>query len=252
MVNVSKIDCYYAEGLCGNRPDAPPQITQNQAHTYGELTRGQRRCPYTTDQDIYSSPQNCTYFYNRVSQEFAYRFAEYNPHDRASAYPYLTKRIVRASADNCHQYSVSSIDAIDSQDGEKATWVFNYSNQTFNGSLSIPKPGAANDATTYVYNGLQAPQNATVQSCGPRCIQLFALRNDGPFTKRPRSLFRCYVTVSNVSNANEDAHRLPDDNARLAAASIALSGRYTHPAGSKGPQWQQYQLYPFGQVIPFS
>lgn len=160
MVNVSRIDCYYdyAEDRCANEgPDAAPEITQSQAHTYGELTRGQRRCPYTTDQDIYSSPQNCTYFYNRVSQEFAYRFAEYNPDDRASAYPYLTKRIVRASADNCHEYSVSSMDAIDSPDGEKGTWVFNYYNQTFNGSLPIPKPSAAFDASTYVYNGLQAP-----------------------------------------------------------------------------------------------
>ena len=253
-VSVSRIDCYYAENRCGNRPDAPPEITQSQAHTYGELTRGQMRCPYTTDQDIYNSPQNCTYFYNSVSLEFAYRFAEYNPHDRARAYPYLTKRIVRASADNCHQYSVSSIDAIDSQDGEKATWMFRYHNQTFNGSLPIPKADAANDSSTYVYNGLLAPQNATVQSCGPRCIQLFALRNEGTATTRPRSLFQCSVTVSNVSNANEDAHHLPDDNARLAAASIALSGRYTRPIGG-GPrqrQWQQYQLYPFGQVILFS
>ena len=249
MVNVSKIDCYYAENICGNRPGAPPEITQNQAHTYGELTRGFRRCPYSSDQDIYDSPQNCDYFYNNATQEFAYRYAEYNPHDRARAYPYLTDRIVRASAGNCYQYGFDSSYFIDSNDGKQETFVFLYSNETFNGSIAIPRPVTAFDSSTYVYNGILAPQNATVQSCGPRCIQLYVFRSLGPITKRNDTFFQCSVTVTNVSNADQDAHKLPDDNARLAAASIALSGRYTNPNGSTTKNWQQYQLYPFRQVI---
>ncbi|KAL8786671.1 MAG: hypothetical protein Q9195_008107 [Heterodermia aff. obscurata] len=223
MVNVSKIDCYYAENICGNAPDAPPEITQNQAHTYGELTRGQRRCPYRSDEDIYGSPQNCTYFYNNATQEFAYRYAEYNPHDRAKAFPYLTHRIVRASAGNCYQYDFDSSYFIDSNDGKQETFVFLYSNQTYNGSIAIPRPVTAFDSSTYVYNGVLPPQNATVQSCGPRCILLYAFRSYGTITKRKNTFFQCSVTVSNVSNADQDAQKLPDDNARLAAASIAFS-----------------------------
>lgn len=103
---------------------------------------------------------------------------------------------------------------------------------------------AAYDATTYVYNGTLAPQDATAQSCGDRCISLYAFRSSGTVTKRPNTFFRCDVTVSEVTNAQEDAHKLSADSARLAASSIALSGRYTHENGQM--EWQQYQLYPFG------
>ena len=244
MVNVSKIDCYYAKDLCATRPEAAPEIVQSQAHTYGELTHGLHHCPYNSDQDIYNGFQNCTYFASQTRMEFAYRYAEYNPGDRAHAYPYLTKRIVKASAANCHEYQFTRIYDDDYQDGIKGLWIFEYHNATFNGTLKVPKSMAAFDATTYVYNGTLAPQDATVQSCGDRCISLYAYQSDGTETKRPKTFFKCDITVSEVTNTQEDAHNLSADSARLAAASIALSGRYTHEHDQI--QWQQYQLYPWG------
>ena len=246
MVSVSKIDCYYANELCATRPDAAPEIVQSQAHSYGEATRGQHHCPYNSDQDINDGFQNCTYFSSKPPSEFAYRYAEYNPRDRARAYPFLTKRIVKTFAANCHEYQFTRRYPVDYQDGIKGLWIYEYHNETFNGTLAIPKPLTANDSTTYIYNGALAPQDATAQSCGDQCILLYALRSSGPVSKRPDSFFQCEVTVSEVTNAQQDAHKLSAESARLAAASIALSGRYTHPNGSEQMAWQQYQLYPRG------
>lgn len=248
-VSVPQLDCYYDNGACATRPEAPPEVVQNLAHSYGEITRGQLRCPYDTDNDIHAAPQNCTYFSNTASSEFGLRFAEYNPKDRAHSYPYFTDRVIKASASDCHQYQVrDKVDLIDSTDGQKETWVFHFFNETYNGSLPVPRPSAAFDSTTYVYNGISVPQNATVQSCGPRCISLWAFRSGGIITKRPSTMFQCSVNVGQVSNVTNDAHRIPDTSARLAAASIALTGRYTNPNNSATREWRQYQLFPFGYV----
>ena len=252
-VRVPQLDCYYDNGLCATRPAAPPEIVQNLAHFYGEITRGQLRCPYVTDSDIRAAAQNCTYFYNTANPEFALRYAEYNPKDHAHAYPYLTDRIIKASASDCYQFQVNASSAyfIDSTDGLQETWVFPFHNETYNGNLPIPRPSAAFDSTTYVYNGSSVPQNATLQSCGPRCISLYAFRSYGTVTKRPDVMFKCSITVGEVTHVDNDAQQLPDINARLAAASIALTGRYTNPNGSKIEQWQQYQLFPYGYVQLF-
>ena len=248
MISVPQLDCYYDNGLCATRPLAAPEIVQNLAHSYGEITRGQLRCPYTNDSDIRVAAQNCTYFYNTANPEFALRYSEYNPKDHAHAYPYLTNRIIKASASDCYHYEVnaSAVYAIDSSDGLQETWVFPFHNGTHNGSLPIPRPSSAYDSTTYVYNGTSVPQNATLLSCGPRCISLYAFRSYGIVTKRNDTMFESSITVGEVSNVDNDAQQLPDINARLAAASIALTGRYTHPNGSKVEEWQQYQLFPFG------
>ena len=246
LVNVSMIDCYYTENLCATRPGAPPEVVQSQAHTYGEITRGQHRCPYTNDEDIYNAPPNCTYFVSQTRPEYAFRYNEYNPHDRAHAYPYRTKRVVRASTDNCFQYNETSQSLVDTQDGQDEEYIYKYSNETYSGELPIPKPVTAFDSTTYVYNGSYAPQDASAQSCGDRCIKLYAYRSYGNVTHRKSVFFQCDVTVSEVSNADQDAHKLSADTARLAAASIALTGRYFHVDGNNFTFWQQYQLYPFG------
>lgn len=77
-VSVPHVDCYYNRGACTTAPDQPPEIAQNEAHAYGELTQGLERCPYATDEDIFKASQDCQYFKSNVSQEFAYRFAEYS------------------------------------------------------------------------------------------------------------------------------------------------------------------------------
>ena len=249
MVNMPALDCYYDNSTCATGPKSPPEIVQNLVHSYGEITRGFQRCPYRTDGDIFAHPQNCTYFYNSDTQEFAFRYSEFNPSDHARTYPYLTNRTIKASASDCWQYNVKdNTYAIDANDGKQETWVFNFNNETYDGSLPIPKPNTAYDSTTYVYNGSSVPQNATVQSCGPRCISLYAFRSYGSVTKRPSVLFQCSVNIGEVSNVTNDKQQIADFNARLAAASIALTGRYTNPNGSKYQQWEQYQLYPFGYV----
>lgn len=134
---------------------------------------------------------------------------------------------------------------MDSSDGKQDVRVLQYFNSTFNGKISVPKCDGALDSTTYIYNGVDPPQNGTSQLCGTRCLWLYAWQNKGSFTKRPMFLFQCPISISEVSNItpHRDWQILPDMNARLAAASIALTGRYTNTNGSREKSWQQYQLY---------
>lgn len=237
-VNVPNLDCYSLNGQCINASSVP----QNLANAYGEAIRGQKSCNYTQDSDIQNASQDCYYFSHTNGQEFAFRYAQYNPKDSVRAYPYLTDRIVKASAKECFQYTVTNAaGTVDSQDGIQDTWFWYFYNSTFNGTISIPRRYAAFDSTTYIYNGTKAPPNEDFQSCGPRCMRLYAWRSPGPETKRPWAVFQCSITISEVSNVAKDWQSLPDDNAYLAAASIALTGRPT----SDG-HWRQFRLYPYG------
>lgn len=105
MVSVRQVDCYYNRGTCSTDPTQPPEIAQNEAHTYGELTQGLKSCPYATDEDIFHASQDCQYCYSNRSQEFAYRFPEYNPKDRRRAYPYQTQRLFKVSPGPCYRSS---------------------------------------------------------------------------------------------------------------------------------------------------
>ncbi|KAL8733952.1 MAG: hypothetical protein Q9181_003365 [Wetmoreana brouardii] len=245
-VSVPRVDCYYNNGTCTTHPFQPPEVAQNEAHSYGEITRALKSCPYTTDDDIYHAPQDCQYFTNRNGREFAYRFAEYNPKDLSRSYPYHTKRLIKASSGECYSYTTGRFYDIASTDGPNSFRVWTYSNKTDNGTIGIPRPDTAFDSTAYVYNGVNAPQNASAIACGPRCIQLYAVRFNGKVTNRPGEVFKCPITVFDVTNVGDPAHVVPDDTARIAAASIALTGRYTNPNGSKVEHWEQYQLYSFG------
>lgn len=231
-------------------------VAQDLAHRFGENIRARHRCSYTSDSDIQSAPQDCYYFHNKNGQEFALRYAEYNPDDSTRAYPFLTDRVVKASAGECFHYNidVEGSRKADSSDGKQDVFVWSYYNSTFNGTISVPTCDTANDSTTYIYNGALPPQNATAQSCGARCMWLYALQNTGPLTKSPMMLVQCSINISEANNMipDHDWQILPDMNARLAAASIALTGRYTYPNGSVTKHWQQYRLYPWGYVISFS
>lgn len=247
-VTVPNLDCYYDNGMCATGPNAEPEVAQGLAHTYGETIRARQRCSYTVDSDIQRAPQDCYYFKETDGREFAVRYAEYNPGDSARAYPYITDRVVKASAEECYQYNIHEENQlkINSNDGKQDVWVWQYYNSTFNGITSVPACDKAYGSTTYIYNEVLPPQIATVQACGNRCLWLYALRNDYPSTKRPLVLFQCSISISEVSNAHRDWQILPDLNARLAAASIALTGRYTNPNGSVEKHWEQYRLYPRG------
>lgn len=246
-VSFPKLDCFYANGTCTTDPDQPPEVAQNEAHSYGEANFRERSCQYQTDDDIFDAPQNCTYFARMDNQEFAYRYVEYNPTDRGRAFPYLTKRLIKTRTGQCSQYKTKQSYLEASPDGPQSIRVFPYSNGT-DQTIRIAVTDLSFDATTYAFTGTEAPQNASASSvvCGPRCIVLYALRQGGPVTNRPEEVFTCPISVSTVSNSMRSFQDVPDDTARLAAASIALTGRYTNPNGSDEKHWQQYQWYPFG------
>ena len=248
-VNASTIDCYYNADDCLHAGNGVPSgINQTLAHTYGESASTRTRCFYQTDADIFGAPQNCTYFSNQDT-EFAFRYREFNPSDLARSYPYLTNRVVKASPGQCSQYDVDERQTQegDSTDGQRDTWIYNFNNDEI---LAIPKVNTAVDSTTYVYNGTDIPQvKNSPSSCGSRCIWLYAYRATGQLPERPSHMFRCPITITNVSNTNHPAHELPEDMARVAAASIALTGRWRVPP-ENNEDWRQYQLYSFGSVSP--
>ena len=245
MVSTCSLDCYH-ESPFSNNCSSAPETPQALAHAYGEITTARRLCPYTIDDDIKDAPQDCGYFANNDGQEFALRYLEYNLNDSVGTYPYRTNRIIKASSGPCYQYSVDidQVYSIDGTDGIQEIFVYPFFNATYSNILPIPKPNAAFDATSYVWNGTLAPQNAIEQSCGPRCVWLYAFQSIGILTGRPDQIFQCPITVSDVTETTQSVHQLSDENARIAAASIALSGRYTGPPDNK--VWQQYQLYPWG------
>ncbi|KAL8752357.1 MAG: hypothetical protein Q9199_005797 [Rusavskia elegans] len=76
--------------------------------------------------------------------------------------------------------------------------------------------------------------------------QVYTIRWNGTVTDRGTDVLKCPISVSNVTNVGDPAHVVPDNTARMAAASIALSGRYTNPNKDPVKHWQQFQLYPYG------
>lgn len=235
MINATRLDCFYVNDQCKKSEI----VQQGLAHAYGETITGRHGCRYTKESEIQSSAQNCSYFQHTDGREFAIRYAEYNPEDRGHAYPFFTDRIVKASAGECSQYDIDHVSEISSGDGTDDTWLWTIvKNSTVKETLSIPKRDAAYEGTTYIYNGTNAPPGAPLQACGPRCISLYAWRSGGNTTHRGQAVFKCPITVSEMTNVDEDWQNLPDNIARYAAASIALTGR-------NAPDWRQYRLYTY-------
>lgn len=242
-VKVARLDCYVAKGACAT----VPAVQMTTAHTYGELIRDQDPCQYTNDADIKNADQSCFYFQNNITGEYAYRYSEYNPSDPSLSYPYATNRNIRASSSQCYQYNIDwkNSPVVSGTDGDNDIRVFAFSNKTYSAHLPIPRSAGAYNGTTFVYNGTLAPQDAPFQSCGRRCVIIYALRLNSRGDGRLSNIYSCHVTVSEVFNATEDWHQLADGNAVLAGASIALTGRSTRPPKDV-THWQQYQLYNWG------
>ncbi|KAI4258214.1 MAG: hypothetical protein L6R42_005229 [Xanthoria sp. 1 TBL-2021] len=224
MVSVQQVGCYYKRGTCTTDPDQPPEIAQNEAQAYGELTQGLESCPYATDEDIFDASQDCQYFYSNRSQEFAYRSAEYNPQDRRRPYPYQTKHLIKVSPGPCYQSSPKGDDVYyaPSNDGPASKVVLRFSSRTDDELVSAARSDTAYDSRTYAYTGDRAPQNASTVACGPRCIWVNAIRWNGTVTNRGTDVFKSPISVSNVTNVGDPAHVVLDNTARMAAASIAL------------------------------
>ena len=243
MPDVAKLDCFYLQGNC---PQAPG-IQMVNANSYGSLQQVQPCCFYNDTEDILKQNQSCTTYCRSDSQEFAYRFKEFNPLDTTLSYPFLTDRTVRASVGQCYQYTIdgnTSTFTSDS-DGQNNVEVFAFTNGSYTGYLPIPRSDGAFNSTTYVYNGTDTPESEAQLSCGPRCMKMYAFRLGEPGINPATNMFECEISVSDVFNATEDFHHISDGTARIAVASIGLTGRFTHDT-SGNLIWNQYSLYTWG------
>lgn len=242
-INASDLSCYYhhlyddQKYVC----DPSPEVVQGIVHAYGEYAFGSlsdsNDCVnYTNVEDVLRSGTNPKYYCRRTSgqQEFAYRFLEYNPQDHQRTYPFVTDRVITASAGQCYQYSLLRREKV----AGGISFNFTYTNKTFSDSILIPAQIDNFDGTVYIYRAFNTPQNATIYSCGPRCIWMWAHRT--LLGKEPSTFYQCPITVNSVQNVLQDAHQVTDDIARLAASSIGLQG------GNSDPDlgWAQFQFYP--------
>ena len=225
------------------------EVEQAIAHSYGEMALNSQCCDYTDISQVQSYQQVCRYFCKREpknQQQFAYRFLEYNPDDAQRANPKPTKRVVTASSGPCFNYSARIVGGVvPDDDGDKAALRFEYSNETFKDSITIPKQSMGFDSTTYIYRGIKTPQNASEWSCGPRCMWMWAHRSLGVDTPEKEHFYQCPIMIDQVTNMTDPAtQEISNDMARLAASAIGLSGRYTGKPENK--VWKQYQYYPYG------
>ena len=190
-----------------------------------------------------TSKNNNPYYCRRTSnrQEFAYRFLEWNPEDKQRAYPAFTNRIITASSGPCFNYTGLPLPVlVPDVNGHLAAYNYTYQNDSYVGSVVIPAANTAIGGTTYIYRGWKIPEQATIYACGPRCIWMWAHRDDGFNTTS--AFFQCPITFSQVTNSHDNIYDVPDGVARLAAASIGLQGRN----GNSIFAWEQYQYVPFG------
>ena len=217
---------------------------QTLAHTYGELALATRCCNFTEPEGVLTSQNDCRYYCDRRrhQQRFAYRFNEYNQKDTSKAYPHLTNRMITASSGDCFNYTQNG-----SATGMPGGFLrYKFYNATFNDSIDIPRQLDTWGGTTYVYRGKKPPPNADGQSCGgPRCMYVWGHRT-GLVGRSGREVFQCPITIGTVTNATNVNQNISDEIARLAAVSIALSGRRNED-NRKG--WTQYQLYTIGQAM---
>ena len=193
-----------------------------------------RCCNYTALDSVLTSKNDCPYYCNRSRnrQQFAYRFNEYNLNDTTKAYPYFTDRVITASSGKCFDYSLDG----KPEKLKDGYLLYKFHNDTFNDSMKIPAQSGTWAGTTYVYRGSRPPPTADGQSCGPRCMNVWAHR--APHTRSDEKFFSCPITISNVTNAADGNQAISQGLARLAATSIALQGRMDNDKG-----WNQYQLY---------
>ena len=250
-VNVTKLECYYNFNgtACADENPKFAESVQTIAHSYGDDIRSEHRC---TVQDVLKDAHQECYYYVSDDDDsvFTLQYRQYNPDDDTYSYPYLTPRLITSSSGPCLQYAVNTLGPdsfISGTDGAGSILAIPYHNDTHNGTLDVPRELAGWDATTYVWTDKLAPQASVAQACGPRCLWMWAFRQWGPATKRPNAVFQCPISISEVTSADSPNFNTPDSVARLAAASIALNGRYTSsPPPGPGTLWSQAQFYPYG------
>ena len=243
QVNVSDHSCYYMQYLQEACPNNNVTI-HTVAHTYGDMNLAFENREYNNITDVLGSRHNYRFYRRsaRQRQQFAYRFNEYNPNDREKVYPFMTNRTVTAEAVNCLTYNEVSAD-----DKEPKTITYTNEDRTVNETISIPNRYLGREGTTYIYRGKYDPASAEQQSCGLRCVWMWAYKNPSGYPKgspEPSALYKCPVNISLVGNAYRPEHAISDTMAKRAAASIALQGRFTGPVND--PNYMQYQFYASG------
>ena len=183
------------------------------------------------------------YFHRQIPnrQQVAYRFNEYNPNDNQKIYPHMTNRTIYAEARNCITYKQTRSDNNDPETLSMTNADDTGENQT----ITIPKSFLGREGTTYIYRGFHDPPAAELQSCGDRCLWMWAYRN--PSGAQPPAFYKCPVNVSRVMNAPQPKHQISDHVAKMAAAAIAMHGGYRGPvADNNKKDWESYQFYAAG------
>ena len=228
-VNATNLECYFPHRHQGQ--DCPTDLVPRQAtaNLYGEMGLASPCGNYTDISEVQNSREDYNYYCRRKpgSQEFAFRFYEYNTDDQQRTYPFFTNRTVTASADECFVYpNVTQSPGID-LDGDHAATNYTFTNGSFTDSISIPKANDGLSGTTYIYRGIKTPGDANSPSvvCGPRCLWMWVHKAQGP--NETSTFYNCRITISEVSNASHDYQKINNVIARTAAASIALHGGWT-------------------------
>lgn len=223
------------------------QVTvQTIAHSYGETTLAFNSGTYNEVADILQNKEMYPYFHRTSpsnQQQVAYRFNEYNPKDTQKIYPHMTNRTIYAEARNCITYNHISADDNDPQTLNMTNADDTKENQT----ITIPQDVLGREGTTYIYRGFHAPPVADLQSCGDRCLWMWAYRN--PSGKEPPAFYKCPVNISYVMNASLPQHQISDQTVKMAAAAIAMHGGYHGPVFDDSKKnWTSYQFYAAGYV----
>ena len=224
----------------------PSQVSmQTVAHTYGDMSLGYESRDYDDLAEVLKSKHNYPIYRLRPGNntQFAHRFNEYNPNDEERVYPYFTNRTIVAESLGCFTYNQTGSDG-------KEPNTFTYSNGTINGTITIPNEYLGREGTTYMYLGKNDPASAPRYSCGPRCVWMWAYKNPSGFPQgspEPTAFYQCAINVGIVNSASKPEHSIPDNVAKLAAASIALQGRFSGPQADKN--WRQFQFYASGCVL---
>ena len=244
VVNATNLTCFAGNGECPVRDS----VEQIQAHLYGEIASGSPCHNYEDISEVLNSDANSLVWCRKIEnqQEYTFRFTEINPLDPQRVYPHITNRTITVSSGQCYKYDVDMSSATKTYDlnGNFAAYSWKYSNGTVNGSITIPTAISADDSTTYLYNGIQVPQDETESSCGSRCMWMWAFKANSTFPAdlgEQMAVFQCPITVGPVNNVTSDTQIIDDGMAKLAASAIALQGRSVNRT-----IWTQYQLYTWG------